>query len=472
MAKGSKILLFFLIAMVFAITKRSNNQLSRKVEQEYLQEIALLYKEAINAGDFSIIEPYISESFTFGTNPTDISKIVVPAVFNAHIMTINQIIDIRAKAKADTIELIMNLDIIAMGSSLETEDKMVLVFEEGEYRILSLGEGTLQTMVIKDPVKDLTFEITGANKTKLRFIDNPTHILIPARFPDKSDSIYYFILDSGAPMTIINSPYVDMFEPIEETGQMLGKTHGVGGEINVDKDFRVIQELALGDIKLSGIKALSVDLKHLERALGQEFIGLIGVDVIGKFITTINYRNRELYLARNRKDMDELLAAPVVEVINFEQKLHLMTTTAELPIDSSIHIMNKQIISFSDESTGESRMSVRIALDSGAGAGLFCHEVFNLVPEKSIQIGTTDTLIGAGLAYQLAQVRYIEGLKIGKISRDDYPVVEADISYLTMNENTIIDGLLGLNFFDNYLITLNYNTKSIELRELPKKEVE
>ena len=184
-----------------------------------------------------------------------------------------------------------------------------------------------------------------------------------------------------------------------------------------------------------------MDLSHIEKGLGEKFIGLLGTDVVGKFLTTIDYHNRIVSFLRPGGEKPEFMKKPPDVVIPFEMTLHLVIVDAALP--------------------GGAR--AKIALDSGAGAGLISPEALNKVSSALVKDGRQDTLMGAGGSMKVIETKFLEGLSVGGISRDDYPMAVSDISHINTlsGENVHIDGLLGLNFFSDYRITLDYKKHKI-----------
>ncbi len=410
--------------------------------QKELNEIASAYQEAFNTGNSDVLSPYLSEDFTFMGQPSDISRIVLESVLGAKALHIDDIIEVGAEEKEG--ELILNMKVKIQGG-IESNDMVKLVESDGRYLISEMGQGMMQPMVIQDPVSDIGITVTGREHTFIEMYENPTHILIPVQI---GDTTHTFILDSGAPMTIISSQYAGLFETFG--GQALvSEAKGIGGDIgSAMGNLVVIDAMDMGGMVFEGIKAMTMDLEHLEKALERPFTGLIGADIIGRVLVTVDYNGGLLYLDTYEAKPGSHLSEVPAMVLPFERTLHLVMVEGKLPgIDATI----------------------KFTLDSGAGAGLISDEIFSKIPAEYIEEGDADTLMGAGKQISVTQTKFLKPLTVGGVTRDDYPGISSDLSVLAIGEEKLIDGLIGLNFFEDYLITLNYKEEQIELRNLQKE---
>ncbi len=431
----------FLILFVALFGVLTSVQADDLPSQAVLENIANKYMEAFNTGDMTVIEPLLAEDFTFMGQPPDVSKIVLSSVLSAKALTIDEVLEVSAEKK--DMEIVLNMKLKIQGG-IETDDMVSLQKKGNEFLISEMGQGIMQPMVIQDPVEDMEMEISGRENSFVKLIENPTHLLVPVQI---GDSTHTFILDSGAPMTIVSSKYKSLFESFG--GQALvSEAKGVGGDIGTTGDMCSIESMDIGGMVFSGVTAMTMDLAHLETALEMPFTGLIGADIIGKVLVTVDYEDMTLYLDRYDAKDKPLLREPPVTTIPFERKLHLVMVDGKLPG------MDK---------------GIKLTIDSGAGAGLISDYIFKDIDKKYIEIGESDSLMGAGTEVSVIETQFLKPLTVGGIERDDYPIISSDLSALAVGGENLIEGLVGLNFFQNYLITMNYKDNQIELRNLQKE---
>ena len=411
----------------------ANSTLFSLPKQEILAEITQEYQKSINAGDIKIIEARLSETFSFAGHDPELSRTILNGVLSSKSISIQEILEITASELDGGITLTMN---IRMQDGSETIDILKLSIENGEYRISEMS-GTILP-IPRDPSKYSNLALSGKTNVSIKLIDNPTHILIPVII---EDSLHTFILDNGAPMTIINSKYAHLFKA-SETQSIMHEAKGVGGDIQTNGELCEINSMNINGMIFSDIQAMTMDLTHLETALGQSFTGLIGVDLISKVLTTVDYSNRILYLDALDSEKQLHLQKEIITTIPFEKELHLLQVKAQLP-----NIPEK----------------ITLIVDSGASAGLLSEKLLEKIPPKHLELGVEDTLIGAGKEISIIRTQLIKKLAIGEIS-NNYSVVPTDLSNLTIGKKILADGLIGLNFFEGYLVTIDYINCKIELR--------
>ena len=80
-----------------------------------------------------------------------------------------------------------------------------------------------------------------------------------------------FILDSGSPMVILNSKYIEQ----DSTERKISSVEGVNGKIS-GMDIEKIDSLDFSGIRMVNQKVITIDLAHLEEDLEFEIHGLIG----------------------------------------------------------------------------------------------------------------------------------------------------------------------------------------------------
>lgn len=95
-----------------------------------------------------------------------------------------------------------------------------------------------------------------------------------------------FLVDSGSPTFVLNAGRLaqlrDLAKPLNQS------IHGANGAVQ-----NVMQVDASGfiwkDIELASINAIFYDLSHLERNVGVEVLGIIGVEFLQRFTLVFDY---------------------------------------------------------------------------------------------------------------------------------------------------------------------------------------
>ncbi|MDH4223682.1 MAG: aspartyl protease family protein [candidate division Zixibacteria bacterium] len=138
----------------------------------------------------------------------------------------------------------------------------------------------------EEKVKDYTFS-TPDGKTTIPFELANNHIYIEVLVNGNHSA--YFLLDTGAGASCINLDFAKGIG-LESTGKFEAK--GVGG--SEDAGFLELQTFQLGDITMSQQKVVSLNLSPMNIYEGREMDGIIGYDLLSRFVFEIDYQKSRL----------------------------------------------------------------------------------------------------------------------------------------------------------------------------------
>jgi len=238
-----------------------------------------------------------------------------------------------------------------------------------------------------------------------------------------------FILDSGAPMLVLNSVY-DPDRPV----QIIGMSAGVGGAIE-GVGIRKLEMFRWAGAAYSDFDCVTMDLSHLESELGESFAGLISKAELEPFETYIDYENSIIRLYGLRKD-GSLLAAhqppKPVHQVQFELFGHI-------PVIK----------------TTVGKKKLNLGLDTGAMANLIDTSLYPKY-RKLLTDASVDTLMGADGQKVEVHIGYIEKNQVGKIKFERMRYCFSDISHINKAYDIKLDGLLGHPFLSQRPMSINY----------------
>jgi len=415
------------------------------------QAVALVeaYKSALEAQSIKPVEAHLARDFDFSGAGPEISRMVFEQVLSLGVMKLGEITSIEMNNTSnDRARLTFQTEVsVGDAEPQKTEDNFDIVLEGGVWKIAAIGTGALQAMLIEDPLKQSTFKIEGPALSEIPFPSDLEHIVVDVVLSGKPAKM---IIDNGTPLSVIDLSIAEGFESIGEIA--IAKAMGVSGDIS-NPGAVTVDEVTVGEIKVSNLTAVTMDLSHLSSALGVEIAGLLGTDFLGRFAWTIDYSSRKIFLSRLAEGgglldpNDKILKREPTHRIHFDREMHLLYTSAE----------------FAKE------MPANIILDCGAGGGVLTPEFFAKLPKKAFSVSGTDTLLGADTKRIEVQTIMPKKLTIGDISRKDYPIVISDLSHInSMGLPTPIDAIIGYNFFSDWLITTRFDESVVELRPIPK----
>lgn len=416
-----------------------------------INELVEAYQTALAEKSMGPLAGRLAENFDYSGAGTELSPMVLEQVITMGVYQISDISSIEVQEMDGFTRVTFTGMISAMGEQKEGTDVIDVVQEDGVWKILALGSGVAQPMIIQDPTTELKFGLEGPNYTSIDFNPDYDHIIIEAQLKDGRK--VNFVVDNGTPISVIDFAYADEFDselPMASAAEAIG----AGGEI--DKTGAVMVDyLKINELQISGLTAITMDISHLSDALGIEIVGLLGTDFLSKFAWTLDYSGHRLLLHRlddkgsivSDNENDPITTTEPTHVIAFDRTMHLLYTIAQFA----------------------PTVTANVVLDCGAGAGVVIPEIFEIIPEDSYEKGEIDTLIGADKAKRVVESITPEALTIGPVERDDYMVAISDLSHLNVQAlPTKVDAIIGYNFFSDWLITTWYNKDIIELRPIPK----
>ncbi len=134
-------------------------------------------------------------------------------------------------------------------------------------------------------VKDFLFS-NDPESESMPFIFSEDHILIPVNINGKER---YWILDSGAGMSVIDSTFAVSIG-LKVEGQIKGS--GIGN--TVDVYFVTIPEYSLEGLHINSQTVASINLHDLMKKTGWDAVGILGYDFLSRFVTEIDYANETI----------------------------------------------------------------------------------------------------------------------------------------------------------------------------------
>ena len=285
----------------------------------------------------------------------------------------------------------------------------------------------------------ITFVTTGQAKTNnltTTIVNSPFStsfnlvkgiILVKA---EMDGEIANFILDTGSPMMILNEKNVRSDTP---RANVLGG--GVSGE------WKKIDQFSWGGVHKFNMKALSMDISHLEYITNTPIKGLIGYEFFGDFDLMLDFENKIATLV------------PPDYVTNVVKwKLH-----KELPFDLEGHI---PVI---DVAIGD--VQLRMGLDTGAGTNLLDINRKSEIAPELIALINNASVIGLGTNPTSIVAADVLETTIAGTNYWNMRYVFSDISHLKNLHENNVDGLLGYPFFQSGKFTINYKRKIISFWE-------
>ncbi|MBI4534424.1 MAG: aspartyl protease family protein, partial [Candidatus Melainabacteria bacterium] len=115
-------------------------------------------------------------------------------------------------------------------------------------------------------------------------------ILVKVRLNGTTD--YKFIVDTGASQTVLDKAVASSMGPYSSSSLSI-----TAGSKAIPLSYTTLQSLSVGDVVLNNIPALVSDLSAFVKTLGERPAGLIGANILRRFLVTIDFADKKIVLS-------------------------------------------------------------------------------------------------------------------------------------------------------------------------------
>lgn len=240
-----------------------------------------------------------------------------------------------------------------------------------------------------------------------------------------------FILDSGAPVLIINQK-IDQGEAI--------KAYSISNSFSIDN--LKVNSFNWAGLEYTNLEALALDLSHFSKAAKKEIRGIIGYNTLQDYEVFIDFEQQELSLLTNQEFSQRHLTKPLLSVA--------MVLHGHLPV---IEVkIGEKVLNF--------------GLDTGAAVNLIDAKLFEEISDYWLTDVKWEEVQGVDQAIQKVKAAKIEGFSISEQELDAMKFLTTDFSTINADTDLQIDGLLGYPFFKQLKCSLNYQNEELLIWEM------
>lgn len=281
--------------------------------------------------------------------------------------------------------------------------------------------------------KDSLYVHSGSDRTSVSFALTGNRPIIEMRINDRSEPLK-FVLDTGSGISVIS----------EETAKRLkiraitrgGFAKGIGGDGRFEIVYGFLREVAIGNVKVRNVPI------YIRKFHNNSFDvdGYIGLSLISKFLTTIDYGNQTFALTKRE---DEFKAAGETKGISVPLRL---TSSGFLSGEVQLEGLESPL---------------NFIVDTGASVSVISNDVASVEPILSFAQRERMRVIGAAGITDDVQSFRLPRVSFGTHSRTDVTAIALDLD--TINETSGFEqaGILGGNFLKNYRMTFDFRNSRV-----------
>ncbi|MER3430298.1 MAG: hypothetical protein C4324_04515 [Blastocatellia bacterium] len=282
--------------------------------------------------------------------------------------------------------------------------------------------------------KKSLYEAAGAAQTEIPFLLEGNRPIIEVRV-DQQPQKLRFVLDTGSGISVIS----------DETARLLkikpitrgGFPKGIGGDGRFEIVYGFVREVAIGDVSVRNVPVY-IRKFHSDGRID----GYIGLSLISKFLTTIDYGTQIFSLSR--KESGSVAQSPQDGV---SVQLRLTSSgflSGEVKIEGFENPLNFIV------DTGASISVISDAVAAHSALAPFVRD------ERMRVIGS------AGIAEDVPSF-LLPRVTIGSHSRRDVTAIALDLDLINEASGFEQSGILGGNFLRNYRMTFDFKNSRVTL---------
>ena len=255
--------------------------------------------------------------------------------------------------------------------------------------------------------------------------------VIKLRVNDRSEPLR-FVLDTGSGISVISEATAKHLgiEPITRGGF----AKGIGGDGRFEIVYGFLKQVEIGDV---GIRNVPVYIRKFH-STGDEVDGYIGLSLISKFLTTIDYGG--LTFSLTKKDNDP--------------------SAAETGLSLPLRLTSSGFLSGEVQLEGIEE-PLNFIVDTGASVSVISDDVANSDGISSFVKSEKMRVVGsAGIADDVPSF-LLPRVSFGAHSRKSITAIALDLD--TINESSGFEqaGILGGNFLRNYRMTFDFKNSKV-----------
>ncbi|AXT18428.1 PDZ domain-containing protein [Flavobacteriaceae bacterium AU392] len=280
----------------------------------------------------------------------------------------------------------------------------------------------------------ILFQQSGFSQKHTIPFEKNDWIYVEASINDSSEK-FKFVFDTGAGISVIDKSVAKKLN-IQSKGS--NKIN------NVSYSIANNQNLNFNGLSLDALLII-LDLDHLKERSGRIIDGIIGNDIISKFITHIDFETKNLKLYEKIKNIPELSTYS-------KNRIRFYTSKPVIPVEFTLK-------------NGDN-IEGNFLFDTGASAStLVIASPFAKKHKLVKNIGKTYAVISSGLAERTSKnfIGYTRNIKFNGNTFSDIPIRLSQSKYGTLSSKSLA-GILGMEVIDRFQIILDYNNNAIYLK--------
>ncbi len=243
-----------------------------------------------------------------------------------------------------------------------------------------------------------------------------------------------FVLDTGSGITVISQELAKRLNirPVARGG----KARAVGGDGTFDIVYGFLPSIKLGTAQVMNVPVYIREFRENY----EQIEGYIGLSLISKFLTTVDYGEKKIYLSK--KD-----AQSIQRTDNEGLGMNLRLTSSGF-LSGEVQV-------------GGINSSLNFILDTGASISVISEDLSLLTEIQPFISDEKMRVIGAAGITENVSTFLLPRVSIGSFSREHVKAIALDLDVINEASGFEQAGILGGNFLMNYRFTFDFQKSRV-----------
>ncbi len=272
------------------------------------------------------------------------------------------------------------------------------------------------------------YNLAGADYTSVSIEIIRDRPVIKLKINGKDDELR-FVLDTGSGISVLSEQTAERLK-IKSVSRG-GHARAVGGNGKFEIVYGFLKSIEIGDTRVQNVPVY-IRKFHDDTDKAD---GYIGLGLISKFLTTLDYQNKTFSLNRQRNR--ENISTPEN---NFVLPLRLTSSgflSGEVQLQGVANSLN-------------------FIVDTGASISVISEDLASLSPVNTYIKNEKMRVIGAAGVTENVSSFLLPRLTFGKHSRESLTAIALDLDSINEASGFLQAGILGGNFLKNYRLTFDF----------------
>ncbi|MEJ7861959.1 MAG: aspartyl protease family protein [Pyrinomonadaceae bacterium] len=278
--------------------------------------------------------------------------------------------------------------------------------------------------------KPSLYNLEGSRQTSVSFKLVNNRPIIQLKVNEKDEPLN-FVLDTGSGISVISKETAERFNVKSITRGGLARALGGNGKFEIVYGF--LRSISIGDVRIRNVPVYIRQFHNRDEKID----GYIGLALISKFLTTVDYGNSTFALEKK------------VFTPNNDQSLSL-----PLRLTSSGFLSGEVEVEGVDA-------PLNFIVDTGASVSVISDEIANNKEISRFIKAEKMRVIGAAGVTEDVSSFILPRVSFGTHSRERVTAIALDLDIINEASGFVQAGILGGNFLKNYILTFDFENSKV-----------